>query len=55
MRIPAYRTPRPALGPQARIWLVPPYVIIYDYDDDLVTVLRVLHARRNITIDLIGR
>jgi plasmid stabilization system protein ParE len=30
-----------------------PYIIVYDHDDDVVTVLRVLHGKRNITRDLI--
>ena len=46
---------RPSLGPHARIWVVPPYVMAYDYADDTVTILRVLHGKRNITGDLIGR
>jgi plasmid stabilization system protein ParE len=32
---------------------VSPYIVIYDHDDDLVTVLRVLHGERNIARDLI--
>jgi plasmid stabilization system protein ParE len=32
---------------------VSPYIVIYDHDDVLVTVLRVLHGERNITRDLI--
>jgi toxin ParE1/3/4 len=45
---------RLALGPQTRIWIVPPYVMVYGYADDTVTVLRVLHGKRDITGDLIG-
>jgi plasmid stabilization system protein ParE len=44
---------RPALGAHARIWVVRPYVIVYDHIDDSVTVLRVLHGRRDITRRLI--
>jgi plasmid stabilization system protein ParE len=39
----------------ARIKLVRPHVIVYDRDVDSVTVLRVLHGRRDITIKLISR
>jgi plasmid stabilization system protein ParE len=46
---------RPALGPLARIKLVHPYVIVYDRDVNVVTVLRVLHGRRDITVKLISR
>jgi toxin ParE1/3/4 len=46
---------RPALGPIARVKFVYPYVIIYDHDADAVTVLRVLHGRRDITVDLMTR
>jgi toxin ParE1/3/4 len=46
---------RPALGTAARVKFVYPYVIIYDCDADAVTVLRVLHGRRDISVDLIRR
>jgi toxin ParE1/3/4 len=46
---------RPALGPVARIKVVYPYVIVYDCDEDGVTVLRVQHGRRDITVDLMKR
>jgi len=46
---------RPALGPNARAVLVHPFVVIYDHADDTVTVLRVLHGRRNITQELLDR
>jgi plasmid stabilization system protein ParE len=46
--------PRPELGTRARIAIVRPYIVIYDHTDDAtVTVLRVLHGKRNITRDLI--
>jgi toxin ParE1/3/4 len=51
--VPAGGPPRPALGPKTRIAIVLPYIIVYDHDDDVVTVLRVLHGKRNITRDLI--
>jgi plasmid stabilization system protein ParE len=37
----------------ARCGVVEPYVVIYDYRADVVTVLRVLDGRRNITRRLI--
>lgn len=42
---------RPRLGPLARIAVISPYVLIYDWDSaaDTVTVLRVVHGRRRIT------
>jgi toxin ParE1/3/4 len=46
---------RPALGPIARIKVVYPYIVVYDCDADGVTVLRVLHGRRDITVDLMKR
>jgi toxin ParE1/3/4 len=45
--------PRPEFGRNARIALVHPFVIVYDHADDTVTVLRVLHGRRNITRRLV--
>jgi plasmid stabilization system protein ParE len=51
--VPAGGPPRPALGPNTRIAIVLPYVVIYDHEEDTATVLRVLHGRRSITRDLI--
>lgn len=48
-RFPRIGPRRPALGAHARIWAVRPYVIVYDYIDDAVIVLRTLHGRRGIT------
>ena len=48
--------PRPALGPDIRIGIVSPQIIIYSHsvDDDTVTVLRLVHARRRITGKLLA-
>jgi len=45
----------PALGPETRIVVVKPYLLIYDYNrfDDLVSILRIVHGRRNVTDQLI--
>ena len=50
---PASGPSRPALGPKTRIAIVLPYIVIYDHEDEAVTVLRVLHGKRNITRHLI--
>lgn len=52
---PASGAPRPALGKSIRLGIVSPYVILYRYDErtDVVTILRILHGRRNITRRLI--
>jgi toxin ParE1/3/4 len=52
---PASGPPRPELGAHARIAIILPYIVIYDYRDGGVTVLRVLHGKRNITRDLLTR
>jgi len=52
---PGAGSPRKALGRDARIVLVYPYVIVYDHVGDTVTILRVLHCRRNITRRLVRR
>ena len=39
---------RPALGPQVRIGILPPYI---ETTDDTVIVLRIVHGRRKITGD----
>lgn len=48
---------RPALGLGIRIGIVPPYIVIYQYSeqDDIVTVLRIVHGRREITAKLLAR
>jgi toxin ParE1/3/4 len=54
---PGIGAPRPALGRDARIGIVPPYVLIYEFTatDDTLTLLRVVHGKRNITRRLITR
>jgi toxin ParE1/3/4 len=55
--LPFSGAPRPNLGSSTRIAIVFPYVLIYDYEEesDTVTLLRILHGRRNITRDLLQR
>jgi toxin ParE1/3/4 len=52
---PASGPARPKLGPQTRIAVVPPFVLIYDLDlsADTVTIVRVIRGSRNITKRLI--
>jgi plasmid stabilization system protein ParE len=54
---PGHGPGRPQLGPTARIAIVYPYLLIYDFDEaqDLATLLRVLHGKRDITEQLIRR
>ncbi len=52
---PAAGAPRPALGPQVRIRVVQPFVFIYDYSGDEVTILPIVDGRRQITPELLGR
>jgi plasmid stabilization system protein ParE len=53
---PGIGTRRPALGDDVRIGVVSPYIVIYAFDAsaDVITVLRVIHGRRDITRKLIG-
>ena len=53
--LPETGAPRPKLGPNVRIAVVFPYVLIHEYtrDDDTLTLLRILHGRRNIKPDLL--
>jgi toxin ParE1/3/4 len=46
---------RPELGHNVRLAVVAPYVVIYRYEreNDLLTILRVLHGRRNVTYHMI--
>jgi toxin ParE1/3/4 len=49
--------PRPALGPNIRIGIVSPYIVIYRYieADDVVTLLRIVHGHRKIAGKLLIR
>ena len=44
---------RKSLGPYARIAVVAPYVVVYDYQDNTVVIVRVLDGRRDITRRLV--
>jgi toxin ParE1/3/4 len=56
-QMPATGAPRPALGPNTRVAIVYPYLLIFDYtrEDDTLTLPRILNGRRNITPDLLRR
>ena len=55
IKFPRSGAPRPLLGPNARVAVIPPYILIYDYglEDDTLVLFRVLHERREITPELI--
>ncbi len=57
LTFPQGGSPRPRLGAQTRIAIIAPYVLIYDYtpDDDVLTLLRILHGKRDITRKLLKR
>jgi len=48
--------PRPKLGPNIRIGIVSPYIVIYRHvaTADTVNVLRIVHGRRRITGKLLS-
>lgn len=52
---PAIGSPRSELGRHARIAVLSPYIVIYDYvaNMDHVTIVRVIDGRRNITRRLV--
>jgi toxin ParE1/3/4 len=52
---PGLGTRRPALGADTRVGIVRPYILIYEYTsaDDTLTLLRIIHGKRNITRRLI--
>jgi toxin ParE1/3/4 len=43
--------PRPAIGPDIRIGIAAPYIVIYGHDvaSDTVTIFRIVHGRRKIS------
>ena len=56
-RFPESGAPRPALGRLVRIGVVSPYTIIHEYieADDTVTIMRIVHGRRRITLGMLKR
>ena len=51
-RFPDCGARRPAISPFARIGVVPPYLVIYEFDPASagpVTIQRIVHGRRKIT------
>ncbi|HUN39118.1 MAG TPA: carbohydrate porin [Acetobacteraceae bacterium] len=50
MDFPTTGARRPRLSPNTRLWVVPPYLVFYQYtrDDDTIRVLRFPHGRRHI-------
>jgi toxin ParE1/3/4 len=50
---PDIGSPRPLLSSFMRIAVVHPFVVFYEHRDDCVTIFRLLHAKRNITPDLL--
>jgi len=54
---PRSGSPRPSLGADARVAIVYPYLLIYDYAvaEDTIVLLRILHGRRRVTSRLISR
>jgi plasmid stabilization system protein ParE len=46
-------SPRPALGVSVRIGVVYPFVVIYEHVDEVVTIFRILHGKRDITRNLL--
>lgn len=50
---PASGARRRSLGSYARIAVIAPYVVVYDYQDNMVVIVRVLDGRRDITRRLV--
>ena len=53
---PASGPRRRALGPDTRVGIVSPFIVIDNYSEreDIVTILRILHGGRDITRKLLG-
>lgn len=53
--MPGTASPRPELGPNVRITIVRPYLIVHEHQrgDEALYVLRVVHGRRNISSEIL--
>lgn len=54
---PLHAPARPALGVDTRIYMIYPYLIIYDFvaADDRVVLLRILHGKRDMSERILKR
>lgn len=54
---PESGAPRPALGFNIRVGIVPPYIVFYRHvaADDIAAIIRILHGSRQITRKLLSR
>jgi toxin ParE1/3/4 len=52
---PGIGAPRPVLGNEIRIYVISPYIVIYEGNQDSETVIvhRIVHGRRDIKPDLL--
>jgi plasmid stabilization system protein ParE len=57
VQFPRSGSPRSVFGAGVRIGVMAPYVVFYEFqeDKDTVTLLRILHSKRNITQELLRR
>jgi plasmid stabilization system protein ParE len=55
MKFPDSGAPRPELGPDARVVVVYPYLLIYDHAAPNLTLLRILHGKANLTAEILMR
>jgi toxin ParE1/3/4 len=55
IELPESGSPRPEFGARTRLVVINPYLIFYETDEsaDSVRVLRVLHGRRKITVEML--
>jgi toxin ParE1/3/4 len=55
IQFPDSGAPRPELGPDARVAVVYPYLLIYDHAPPNLILLRILHGKANLTAELLMR
>jgi toxin ParE1/3/4 len=47
--------PRPELGPDTRVTVVYPYLVIYEHAPPNLILLRILHGKANVTAEILMR
>jgi plasmid stabilization system protein ParE len=55
IRFPGSGAPRPELGPDTRVVVVYPYLLIYDHSPPNLSLLRIIHGKANLTAEILMR
>ena len=55
VQFPESGAPRPELGPDARVVVIHPYLLVYAHAAPNLTLLRILHGKANLAAEILMR